>query len=87
MRCPPETRKSLDAFAWSSAHAQGVLRKYHAAVPSAFTGQIADPMSESGRSARSRALRGGGWSHNPPQREHLAFASSLSPYPASLSQC
>jgi hypothetical protein len=40
----PETRKSLDAFAESIARAEGVLREYHAAVPSAFTGHLADPM-------------------------------------------
>jgi hypothetical protein len=34
----PETRKSLHAFAESIARAEGVLREYHAAVPSAFTG-------------------------------------------------
>jgi hypothetical protein len=38
----PETRKSLHAFAESIARAEGVLREYHAAVPSAFAGQVAD---------------------------------------------
>ena len=37
----PETRKSLIAFGESIARAVGVLREYHAAVPSAFTGQAA----------------------------------------------
>jgi hypothetical protein len=37
----PETRKSLIAFGESIARAEGVLREYHAAVLSAFTGQAA----------------------------------------------
>jgi hypothetical protein len=37
----PETRKSLIAFGESIARAEGVLREYHAALPSAFTGQAA----------------------------------------------
>jgi hypothetical protein len=48
----PETRKSLQAFAESIARAEGVLREYHAAVPSSFTGQVADPMAAIRENAR-----------------------------------
>jgi hypothetical protein len=39
-----ETGKTLYVFAESIDRAEGVLREYHAAVPSAFTGQVTDPM-------------------------------------------
>jgi hypothetical protein len=39
-----ESRKSLHAFAESVVRAEGVLREYHAEVPSAFSRQVADPM-------------------------------------------
>jgi hypothetical protein len=39
-----ETQKSLHAFEESIVRAEGVLREYHAYIPSVFTGQVADPM-------------------------------------------
>lgn len=48
----PETRKSLHTFAESVVRAEGVLREYHAAVPSAFTGEVADPMAAIRANAR-----------------------------------
>jgi len=47
-----ETRKSLEAFASSIVHAEGVLREYHAAVPSGFTGTSADAMARIREDAR-----------------------------------
>jgi len=48
----PETRKALGAFAESIVRAEGVLREYHAAVPSAFTGSVENPMAMIRENAR-----------------------------------
>lgn len=47
-----DTRKSLHAFAESIARAEGVLREYHAAVPSSFSDQVVDPMARIRQDAR-----------------------------------
>lgn len=47
-----ETSKALGAFAESIIRAEGVLREYHAAVPSAFTGDLKHPMAVIRENAR-----------------------------------
>lgn len=47
-----QTRKALGAFAESITRAEGFLREYHAAVPSAFTGDLEHPMAVIRENAR-----------------------------------
>ncbi len=48
----PETQKSMHAFEESIARAEGVLREYHKARPSVFTGQVEDPLAAIRENAR-----------------------------------